>query len=298
MADMEECQLLNNPHIVERDDLKRRMEAIVARLRTSGSPSFIKDKISELKGYLKSLEKTDKSILSNILKFKSLNEFYVSERNSMFDYKLDLEEQIATLSDNLTKPNTPSIASEDSETPFSNSTVSPNSNVSDRTVSSLNLFRSAKEPPIQIGKFEGDEADKLAFSRFLSKFKAVIDGNPVYTNEEKLIHLISNLGDVAYEMIKHLSPEGSNYTIALNILKNEFLDRDFIKKKIIVRLLDISPPSEDNLVEVKSFLNEVKALAYDLKSYGLDFLAPDLSLIHISEPTRLLSISYAVFCLK
>ena len=25
---------------------------------------------------------------------------------------------------------------------------------------------------------------------------------------------------------------------------------------------------------------------------------PDLSLIHISEPTRLLSISYAVFCLK
>ena len=27
-------------------------------------------------------------------------------------------------------------------------------------------------------------------------------------------------------------------------------------------------------------------------------LAQDLSLIHISEPTRLLSISYAVFCLK
>ena len=29
-----------------------------------------------------------------------------------------------------------------------------------------------------------------------------------------------------------------------------------------------------------------------------DKLAIDLSLIHISEPTRLLSISYAVFCLK
>ena len=28
------------------------------------------------------------------------------------------------------------------------------------------------------------------------------------------------------------------------------------------------------------------------------FNAADLSLIHISEPTRLLSISYAVFCLK
>src|SRR5678816_3803150 len=31
------------------------------------------------------------------------------------------------------------------------------------------------------------------------------------------------------------------------------------------------------------------------KSQGM---TPDLSLIHISEPTRLLSISYAVFCLK
>src|SRR5674536_346936 len=31
---------------------------------------------------------------------------------------------------------------------------------------------------------------------------------------------------------------------------------------------------------------------------GFGALAPDLSLIHISEPTRLLSISYAVFCLK
>src|SRR5674536_395964 len=40
--------------------------------------------------------------------------------------------------------------------------------------------------------------------------------------------------------------------------------------------------------------------------FGIDFLIngvinynePGLSLIHISEPTRLLSISYAVFCLK
>src|SRR5674536_404300 len=31
---------------------------------------------------------------------------------------------------------------------------------------------------------------------------------------------------------------------------------------------------------------------------GAHFLAQELSLIHISEPTRLLSISYAVFCLK
>ena len=32
-------------------------------------------------------------------------------------------------------------------------------------------------------------------------------------------------------------------------------------------------------------------------NHGLDFEEMSLSLIHISEPTRLLSISYAVFCL-
>ena len=51
-------------------------------------------------------------------------------------------------------------------------------------------------------------------------------------------------------------------------------------------------------------------IAYDAEEYpqfvitvgNIDFLVPGeveaLSLIHISEPTRLLSISYAVFCLK
>ena len=56
--------------------------------------------------------------------------------------------------------------------------------------------------------------------------------------------------------------------------------------------------------------DEDAALLYDSVVDDGEFLAPegtyifcagapgDLSLIHISEPTRLLSISYAVFCLK
>src|SRR5678815_1300131 len=38
--------------------------------------------------------------------------------------------------------------------------------------------------------------------------------------------------------------------------------------------------------------------AYAAPPYGWQGPAESLSLIHISEPTRLLSISYAVFCLK
>src|SRR5678815_5813161 len=40
------------------------------------------------------------------------------------------------------------------------------------------------------------------------------------------------------------------------------------------------------------------AIAKLLLDYGANVKAKDLSLIHISEPTRILSISYAVFCLK
>src|SRR5674536_385579 len=39
-------------------------------------------------------------------------------------------------------------------------------------------------------------------------------------------------------------------------------------------------------------------LVVDFFCLAVLYAAQDLSLIHISEPTRLLSISYAVFCLK
>src|SRR5665254_7902 len=49
----------------------------------------------------------------------------------------------------------------------------------------------------------------------------------------------------------------------------------------------VRPRSEGSLVELLGLA----------RSNGLE-VVPRLSLIHISEPTRLLSISYAVFCLK
>src|SRR5678816_4206642 len=63
--------------------------------------------------------------------------------------------------------------------------------------------------------------------------------------------------------------------------------------------------------KLKNFAIQLDELAQGMRTFGLArtiytkahfdspmFLGPqDLSLIHISEPTRLLSISYAVFCL-
>ena len=53
---------------------------------------------------------------------------------------------------------------------------------------------------------------------------------------------------------------------------------------------------------IRDSYETVKALMEKYNVDGIIHLAAeshvDLSLIHISEPTRLLSISYAVFCLK
>ena len=43
-------------------------------------------------------------------------------------------------------------------------------------------------------------------------------------------------------------------------------------------------------------LNDTEEIIVKLEESGVDMI--ELSLIHISEPTRLLAISYAVFCLK
>lgn len=63
----------------------------------------------------------------------------------------------------------------------------------------------SKDSSIQIGKFKDDP---LAYSHFCSKFEAQTYNNPVYTDEEKLIQLIRNLGPTTtYGIVKHSSPE-------------------------------------------------------------------------------------------
>ena len=56
---------------------------------------------------------------------------------------------------------------------------------------------------------------------------------------------------------------------------------------------------DESIIKLLSARMEVaKKIAFLKKEMGILVEDRDLSLIHISEPTRLLSISYAVFCLK
>src|SRR5674536_351084 len=63
-------------------------------------------------------------------------------------------------------------------------------------------------------------------------------------------------------------------------------------------LVVTAPPAASLASELVRLLPELRALLGPDRRATVVFDRGGLSLIHISEPTRLLSISYAVFCLK
>src|ERR1700755_1224396 len=147
MAEFDECQSLNRSFINEREDLKNRVKLILNKVETCSSELFIKDKLAEVKSYLKSIEKLDKNILSNLYKFDSLRELYLSDRDTSFQYKIDTEEKIYLIADNLTKSSYPSPTSEVFVPPISVPPKCATSNHGVRPILNLDLLNT-KETPI------------------------------------------------------------------------------------------------------------------------------------------------------
>src|SRR5678816_1409839 len=70
-------------------------------------------------------------------------------------------------------------------------------------------------------------------------------------------------------------------------------DASFATKKLLVQMNNSS-----DAAEISKLLSQITGSQIDESVAVFTPLYINLSLIHISEPTRLLSISYAVFCLK
>ena len=76
------------------------------------------------------------------------------------------------------------------------------------------------------------------------------------------------------QVIEHLSVSDENYFVALDPLRSEFLDLDFIKSQIFAEILSHELKAEFDLDALGTFCTQVKANIWELKSaYGLDFMA-------------------------
>ena len=129
-----------------------------------------------------------------------------------------------------------------------------------------------RPPPLQCGNFSGDEVDKFAFSNFLHQFNNVIDCKKSLSNSAKLAHLRGYLRGYAFTVIKHLTISDQNYTVALELLKTEFLDIPFLIDEALKKLLKLSPKNETDYKETKVYINEVRSLLFELKNLGIDLM--------------------------
>src|SRR5665648_999667 len=97
--------------------------------------------------------------------------------------------------------------------------------------------------------------------------------------------------------IYHNRKEGSMQTIPESIQTHDHDRQNLLLKQYLNKYF--SPNKIEELVGEFSFSELRKLLGeMDLEFFSLCYFPKYLSLIHISEPTRLGMISYAVFCLK
>ena len=83
-----------------------------------------------------------------------------------------------------------------------------------------------------------------AFYNFLNQFNNVIDSKKHLSESAKLSYLIEYLRDYALKQVSQLSLTDSNYKVALNLLKEEFLDKELIIDETLKNILKAMPSEE------------------------------------------------------
>ena len=130
----------------------------------------------------------------------------------------------------------------------------------------------ALKPKLHCPTFSGKASNKLEFKNFLSQFNNCVDASGTLPGSVKLTYLRSYLTDYALKIISHLTINDSNYDIAINLLKEEFLDEEFITDEFLKQLCNESPKYDPDFNNVRQYLNETRAILYELQSYNVDLL--------------------------
>ena len=108
----------------------------------------------------------------------------------------------------------------------------------------------------------------------MNQFNNVIGSRKNLSDSAKFTYLLGYLRDYALKVVKHLTVSDSNYLIAIQMLKEEFLDVQYIIDETFKSILKASPSMEfdPEYTSVKVYLNEIKSYLYELKSHKLDLL--------------------------
>ena len=224
--------------------------------------SFCKTQFKAIENEIDSIKKFDIKI-NNVMESHDFDiwekPYYDGELDGQAEYNIAVGLELDTYENYINKPS------------------SPSGNISAEKVldlmSKINVS-DGKPPPLECGIFTGKERDKFAFNTFLNQFNNVIGSRKNLSDSAKLTYLLGYLRDYALKVVKHLTVSDSNYLIAIQMLKEEFLDVPYIIDETFKNILKASPSMEfdPEYTSVKVYLNEIKSYLYELKSHELNLL--------------------------
>ena len=136
-------------------------------------------------------------------------------------------------------------------------------------VENLNEFK-LKLPDLKCPTFDGEGCNNMEYHAFMSTFNNVIGLRSNVSDSTKLTYLKTYLRGYAQKLILNLQITEDNYKIALELLNNEFLNKDAIKSELFSKLLNLKPDTDREFLKTRIYINEIKCILSDLKMYDTD----------------------------
>ena len=120
--------------------------------------------------------------------------------------------------------------------------------------------------------FDGTH-DQLDFKNWFDQFDTMISSGRPMRGKYKLISLRNHLtkGGLAFKLIKNLELIDDNYDVAVQILKDEFLDEYKIVEQMLSQILEKTPQYDSEFKNLRLYVAEIKGILSDLKtSHNVD----------------------------
>ncbi|XP_066958085.1 uncharacterized protein [Macrobrachium rosenbergii] len=113
-------------------------------------------------------------------------------------------------------------------------------------------FMSVKLPKLACKPFNDESEDKLEFKNFLLQFRNCFDAFGKLSDSNKLTYLRGYLSGYAFKVISHLSISDDNYSVALALLEDKFLDVPYTIDESFKQLLNSAPKFDPNFVGIQT----------------------------------------------
>lgn len=275
---LDEFKKCTSPLVTKRAVLKRKITNILKKLAVDKESNVLTQKFykvqeAEVQKLLTSIEEFDDQILEVSLKL-NLNEVSSVSYEQIIDTQTNYSFLVLQQITDLMADESPKVSGNVDASNLNNSMVSGDalqSLIANMQHSNLEI----RPPPLACPNFDGRSVDRLEFKTFLTQFQNVIGCKNNLSDASKLVYLRGYLKGYAHQLIQHLSVNDENYEIALSLLKAEFLDLPYIIDETLKQILNAKAPYDPQYQSARAFLNEMRALLYELKSLKLDFFTAD-----------------------